>query len=427
MRTYIIYLLLPLLFFSACQESKSSNEYISPCENSKINYPLKTGQKTIFAFTDITQNKNYYDDGYSQFGEDRNFLRSSSKVVEDLTYNLQWQDDEAIQEQNLSDAQRYCETLTLNNFGDWRLPNMYELLTLVNIGASTNSKESSFINMPYGQYYTSNILENSTKVAMVYFDRNDFNVSWEAVHQEQLSEYGILISIQNNPTYDASGNLIQLQTIEIYRNDENVTTRVSNSYYDAVTGIFLNKNSFISNIEPYNYETSQKVPKNRYVKCVRGDELDMGHFKRDDEKEIVTDTQTGLMWQDNLDVVDEKIQWGKSMLYCSNLELGGYKDWRVPTILELASIVNYKAESNFVLHDEFKYSCACKYHSSSDSCYDLGFNTGTCEQVNYQLNTCGPLPQRIEKNTLINENVYDTNDSEPYYRIRCVRCGYQAK
>ncbi len=425
MRYSIIYLLLPLLFFSACQESESSNKYISSCQNSKINYPPKTGQKTIFTFKDVTQNKDYYDDGYSQFGEDRNFLRSSSKIVEDLTYNLQWQDDEAIQEQNLSEAQNYCESLTLNNFGDWRLPNIYELLTLINIGASTNSKESSFLNMPYGAYYTSNVIENSTKVAMINFEKNDFNVSWENVNQKQISEYGILISIENNPSYDEGGNLFKLQTIEIYRNDVNVTTRVTDTYYDKVTGNFLNETSFIAKVEPYNYEADQKVPSNRYVKCVRGDELDMGHFKRDNEKGVVVDTQSGLMWQDDLDVITNKIQWGKSMQYCSDLDLGGYKDWRVPTILELASIVNYKAESNFVLHDEFRYSCACKYHSSSNSCYDLGF--GTCEQVNYQLNTCGPLPQRIEKNMRINENVYDTNDSEPYYRIRCVRCGYQAK
>ncbi len=421
----IIYLLLSVLFFTACQESKSSNTYISSCQNSKINYPPKTGQKTIFTYKDIHENKNYYDDGYVQYGAERNFLRSSGKVVDDLSYNLQWQDDIALQEDNVSMAQEYCATLNLNNFGDWRLPNIYELMTLVNIGASTNSKESAFNNMPYGAYYTSNILTQASKVAMIDFNANDFNISWENIELEKSSIYGILISQNSSPYFNNDGFLVSVQSSKTYQNDKNTTEITTYSQYDIKSGLLLSENSF-KNIKPNDFGIIPPLtPSKRYVKCVRGDELDMGHFKRDDTKEIVTDTQSGLMWQDNLDVVNVQIQWGKSIEYCKSLDLGGYKDWRMPTILELTSIVNYRAESNFVLHDSFRYSCACKYHSSSNACYDLGF--GTCEQRNYQLNTCGPLPQRVEKNYRIDESFYDNNDSEPYFRIRCVRCGYKAK
>lgn len=420
-----IYLLLPLLFFSACQESKSSNTYISPCQKSSINYPPRTGQKTVFTYKDINENKNYYDDGYFQYGAERNFIRSSTKVVEEPMYHLQWQDDVAVEENNVSMAQEYCSTLNLNNHGDWRLPNIYELMTLVNIGASTNSKESAFNHMPYGEYYTSNILTQASKVAMINFSANDFNISWENIQLEKSSIYGILISQKSVPFFNNDGFLVSVESTKTYQNDENTTELVTYSQYDINSGLLTSENSF-TNIKPNDFGVIPVVPPpTRYIKCVRGDELDMGHFVRDDKKEIVTDTKSGLMWQDNLDVIDVQIQWGKSIQYCKDLELGGYKDWRVPTILELASIINYRAESNFVLHDSFRYSCSCKYHSSSDSCYDLG--TGTCEQSNYQLNTCGPLPQRIEKNSRIHESFYDANNSEPYYRIRCVRCGYHAK
>jgi hypothetical protein len=410
---------------TACQESKSSNEYISSCQNSKINYPLKTGQKDIFTYKDINQNKSYYDDGFTQYGQERNFVRSSNNIVNDFVYHLQWQDDIVIQEDNISMAEEYCATLTLNNFGDWRLPNMYELITLINIGASTNSRESSFNNMPYGAYYSSNILTQASKVAMINFDANDFNISWESFELEKSSIYGVLISENNEPYFNNDGFLVSVQNTKTYQNDENTTEIVKYSQYDTKSGLLLSENSF-KNVKPNDFGIIPAVPNaDRYVKCVRGDELDMGHFKRDDEKEIVLDTQAGLMWQDNLDVVNVQIQWGKSIEYCKSLDLGGYKDWRMPTITELASIVNYRAESSFVLHDSFRYNCACKYHSTSNSCYDIGF--GTCEQSNYQLNTCGALPQRIEKNNRIDESFYDNNDSEPYYRIRCVRCGYKAE
>jgi hypothetical protein len=49
-----------------------------------------------------------------------------------------------------------------------------------------------------------------------------------------------------------------------------------------------------------------------------------------------TDPTTGLMWtkQDNGSDVD----WNQASTYCSNLQLAGYKDWRLPTLEELQGI-----------------------------------------------------------------------------------------
>jgi len=50
----------------------------------------------------------------------------------------------------------------------------------------------------------------------------------------------------------------------------------------------------------------------------------------------VTDTKTGLMWatKDNGDL----ISWPNALSYCQNYNGGGYTDWRLPTLTELASL-----------------------------------------------------------------------------------------
>jgi Protein of unknown function (DUF1566) len=49
-----------------------------------------------------------------------------------------------------------------------------------------------------------------------------------------------------------------------------------------------------------------------------------------------TDPSTGLMWMLKDNGTD--IDWGPANSYCTNLRLGGYSNWRLPTIDELKGI-----------------------------------------------------------------------------------------
>ena len=59
------------------------------------------------------------------------------------------------------------------------------------------------------------------------------------------------------------------------------------------------------------------------VRCVRGNPLPEGRFTRDDIKQTVTDTTTGLMWQDDPEAKTVVKTWSDAIAYCENKTLGG--------------------------------------------------------------------------------------------------------
>lgn len=58
----------------------------------------------------------------------------------------------------------------------------------------------------------------------------------------------------------------------------------------------------------------------------------------------VTDNNTGLMWQQT--PPSEKMTYDEAVEYVENLELGGYTDWRLPTIKESFSIAMLEGKLN---------------------------------------------------------------------------------
>ena len=47
----------------------------------------------------------------------------------------------------------------------------------------------------------------------------------------------------------------------------------------------------------------------------------------------------GLMWQK--ETVEEEMNWDDAMEYAKNLRLGGYDDWRLPTVDELKEVISF--------------------------------------------------------------------------------------
>ena len=80
--------------------------------------------------------------------------------------------------------------------------------------------------------------------------------------------------------------------------------------------------------------------------------------------DIVTDTTTGLQWQDNTDSKNTTKTWSEAISYCENLTLGSHNDWRLPNINELKSIVD-RSKFNPVIVDGFTNVRSDGYWSST--------------------------------------------------------------
>jgi hypothetical protein len=59
----------------------------------------------------------------------------------------------------------------------------------------------------------------------------------------------------------------------------------------------------------------------------------------DNKDGTITDNKTGLLWQKSGS--DREMNWEDAHVYASMCEDGGYSDWRLPTIEELFSIVDF--------------------------------------------------------------------------------------
>jgi hypothetical protein len=100
----------------------------------------------------------------------------------------------------------------------------------------------------------------------------------------------------------------------------------------------------------------------------------------------VTDSATGLMWSQD-DVVGECTTQANAEQACRDLRLGGFDDWRLPTIHELLTLVDYSRCKPAIDVTRFPrcksdwYWTSTPYASSSLFAWIVHFNSGSACDV----------------------------------------------
>jgi hypothetical protein len=114
------------------------------------------------------------------------------------------------------------------------------------------------------------------------------------------------------------------------------TSSTSSNISTSAWGISLYSNSTVN--------TSNKTEAQMFVVCVRGNHFFESNFEETviNEKTIVTDKSTGLVWtKEYLSFSGINLTWKHALEHCDGLNYAGFSDWRLPNISELISIVNY--------------------------------------------------------------------------------------
>ncbi len=84
---------------------------------------------------------------------------------------------------------------------------------------------------------------------------------------------------------------------------------------------------------------------------------------RKNNKQIVIDTKTNLMWQDDKNQI--KKNWNDAKNHCNSLNFAGFSDWRLANIKELRTITDKKV-NNLSVNKAFK-NIVPKYYWSTTS------------------------------------------------------------
>ena len=97
---------------------------------------------------------------------------------------------------------------------------------------------------------------------------------------------------------------------------------------------------------------------------------------------MLQDPRTNLMWEDTPHVREAKIRQPRSVIYCKELRVGGFEDWRLPTIKELLTIVDYTRISPAILRafsyveDESFYWTKTHVADEDDAFWGVNFKRG---------------------------------------------------
>jgi hypothetical protein len=78
---------------------------------------------------------------------------------------------------------------------------------------------------------------------------------------------------------------------------------------------------------------------------------------------IVTDSNTGLQWQD--DSIVSGRSWTQAIDYCENLTLDTHSDWRLPNLKELTSIMDDSRTSPSIDTSAFENTASNTFWSST--------------------------------------------------------------
>ncbi|MFH1718532.1 MAG: DUF1566 domain-containing protein, partial [Planctomycetota bacterium] len=204
-------------------------------------------------------------------------------TVTDLVTGLMWQKTPDFVRRTMDEAESYAKSLALGGHNDWRLPTIKELFSIADFRGNIRTM-TPYINTEFFD-----------------FEYPDTSKGWRIIDAQ----------------YRSSNRYV------------GTTMRGDRSAFGF--------NFADGRIKAY--PVAGRGAGRQYVRCVRGP----AHGENDlvdNGDGTVTDRATGLMWM-RADS-GKAMNWAKALEYAADLEFAGYDDWRLPSVKELQSVVDYR-------------------------------------------------------------------------------------
>ena len=231
-----------------------------------------------------------YDDGYYQKGATPSYTRDNKKgiVIDNIT-GLMWQDNKDV-------ARVKKPWLTKENY---------------------KKCEKDYKNKA--------CFDTSGDTAATYCK----NLKLGGFSDWRLPTYKELLYIQNYKNYQISNNF-KYKAKNYWTN---------NSHRRNVFGDSMNNYAY-QIYYGYDYQSDMMKDDLGGVRCVRGNGKDKSSLVKNDTFLIKLDKKTNLIWFTD-PMVNQDRTYKEAINFCEKLEVGGYKNWRVPNISEFLSITTY--------------------------------------------------------------------------------------
>ena len=223
---------------------------------------------------------------------------------------------------NLANAGAYATGLTLAGRSDWRLPTLKELNSIADLRRSLPAVNIVYFNNTYF---------STTKPA--FYWSSDQRTAFPTTTPPFPYEWGVDFNYGYDDYYLNTGK----NYVRAVSSPDRTT--LSNSGYETYPSLTT-------------YSSTSKLFDN-------GDGT-------------VTDTSTGLMWKQAREI--GKKTWEEAVLDCWGLVFAGYSDWRLPSLKELHSIVDYTYYDPAIDTLFFPYTELDYYWSSTTNIKGGDFN-----------------------------------------------------
>ena len=188
-------------------------------------------------------------------------------------------------------------------------------------------------------YWQDNIEAKTTIKKYVDAENYCATLTLDGIDSWRLPTYNELLTIVNYERHQPS-----IYDTFSHTNDKDYWTQTKLASDENLFRWTIDFKNGVVNFQTGAYPSSYSTMHN--VRCVSDKFANRRKQERNFSKngDIVTDNIHHLLWQDSLNTKVDKYSFTDAVSYCDNLSLGQYSSgWRVPTVKELASLVDVRA------------------------------------------------------------------------------------